>query len=65
LWPNFAKEYFATVIYIEIMYLPFGLEFAAVSPCIGCFPTNKKRRKVFFFLFFLKIKYRKSKFAVE
>ena len=44
-----AKDYIATVIYIEIIYLPFVLEFAVVSPCIGCFPVHKKRKKVSFF----------------
>ena len=54
-WPKFAKEYFATV-YIEIMYLPFGLEFAVVSPSIGFFPANNKREGFFLFPFFFSLK---------
>ena len=47
------KNILHSVIYIEIMYSPFGLEFAFVSPCIGSFPANKKTRKLLCFFYFI------------
>ena len=51
---EFCEDYIATAIYIEIICLPFGHEFAVVSPCIGCLPASKKYIKYIesFFSFF-------------